>query len=66
MALGYSDFLKRIEELKAFPLKERRRHMKNEAFRGSCVVTFFVVYLPTRGLTLVSFFELGTYLGVAG
>ena len=48
-----------------FPLKERRRHMKNEAFRVNCMVTFFVVYLPTRCLTLVFFSELGTYLGVA-
>ena len=38
VALGYGDFLEGIEELKAFPLKERRRDMKNEAFRVSYVV----------------------------
>ena len=32
--------------------------MKNEGFRLSCAVSFFVVYLPTRGLTLLSFSDL--------
>ena len=66
VALGYGDFLRGIEKLKALPLKERRQHMKNEAFRVSCVVTFFVVYLPTCDLTLVSLSELVTYRRVAG
>ena len=38
VALGYGDFLGGIGELKALPLKERRRHMKNEVFRVSCVM----------------------------
>ena len=39
VALGYGDFLRGIEKLKALPLKERRRHMKNEVFRVGCVMT---------------------------
>jgi len=30
VALGYGDFLKGLEELKALTLKEKRRCMKNE------------------------------------
>jgi len=74
VALGYGDFLRGIEELKALPLKERRRHMKNEAFtthevRGlQCKLCddFVCRYLPVRHLTLVFFSELGTYLRVTG
>jgi len=28
VALGYGDYLGRLEELKALPLKERRRYLK--------------------------------------
>ena len=65
VALGYGDFLRGIEELKALPLKERRRHMKNRGLQGK-LCGDFVVYLPMRGLTLISFSELGTYLRVTG
>ena len=43
MALGYGDFLEGIEELKAFPLKERRQYMKNDVFRVSSIMTLSVV-----------------------
>ena len=33
--LGYGDFLGELEELKALPLKDLRRHLKNEIFRVS-------------------------------
>jgi len=39
IALGYGDFLGGLEELKTLPLKERRRHLKNEVFRVSIVMT---------------------------
>ena len=39
MALGYGNFLVGVEEFKALPLKERRRHLKNEVFRVSSVMT---------------------------
>ena len=35
VALGYDDFLGELEELKALPLKEQRRRLKNEVFRVS-------------------------------
>ena len=33
VAFGYDDFLGGLEELKALPLKERRRYLKNKFFR---------------------------------
>ena len=39
VALGYGDFLRGLEEIKALLLKERRRRMKNEVFRVSSVMT---------------------------
>ena len=38
-----ANFLGGIEEFKTLPLKERRRHMKNEAFRVSCVITLYAI-----------------------
>ena len=32
VALGYRDYLRGLDELKAEPLKERRCHLKNEFF----------------------------------
>ena len=39
VAFGYGDFLGGLEELKALPLKEQRRHLKNEFFRISNSMT---------------------------
>ena len=33
VALGYGDYLRGLEELKAEPLKERRRHLENDFSR---------------------------------
>jgi len=46
-ALGYGVFLGGLEELKALPLKDQRRHLKNEVFRVSIIMLLFgfVVYL---------------------
>jgi len=39
VALGSGDFLGGLENLKALPLKEQRRRLKNEVFRVSVVTT---------------------------
>ena len=39
VALEYGDFLGGIEDLKALPLKEQRRHLKTEVFRVSVTMT---------------------------
>ena len=39
VALGYDDFLEGLEDLKALPLKERRRRLKIEVFRVSIVMS---------------------------
>jgi len=39
MALGYGDFLGRLEELKAMPSKKRIRRMNNEVFKVSNTTT---------------------------
>jgi len=46
-ALGYRNFLGGLEKLKALPLKDRRRHLKNEIFRISIIMLLsgFVLYL---------------------
>ena len=39
VAFGFDDFLGGLEELKALPLKERRRHLKNKFFKVSNSMT---------------------------
>jgi len=39
LAIGYGDFLERLEKLKDLPLKERRRYLKNKVFRVSIAMT---------------------------
>ena len=41
VALGYGDYLKGLEELKAMPLKEQRQHLKNDFFRVSGLTSLF-------------------------
>ena len=43
VALGYRDYLRGLEEFKAEPLKERRRHLKNNFFRVRNLTFFFWV-----------------------
>jgi len=41
VVLGYGDYLRRLEELKAEPLKEWRSHLKNDFLRVSNLISLF-------------------------
>ena len=59
VALGHGDYLRGLEELKAKPLKEQRRHLKNDFFRVSNLTSFLNYWFECR-LTLASPLECGS------